>query len=216
MTLFRLDASIRVEGSHSRELADAVETEWTSAHPGDTVIRRDLGRAPLPATTWADAALAGFTPEDARTPEQREAVAVAAELADELLAADAYVFALPLYNYGVSQHFKAWVDTLIAEPRFGAGVEKPLAGRPAVLIVTRGGAYGEGTPRAGWDHATPWIQRVLSDLWGLDVVTVEKEFTLVGVNPALDQFAELAAKLHEAAANDARSHGQALSSRVGA
>jgi FMN-dependent NADH-azoreductase len=216
MTLFRLDASIRTEGSHSRQLADTVEAEWTAARPGDTVIRRDIGLSPLPATTWAASALAGWTPEDARTPEQRAAVAVAAELADELLAADAYVFAVPLYNFTVPAAFKAWVDTVITDPRFGAGVETPLAGRPAILLAVRGGAYGEGTPRAGWDHGTPWIQRVLSDVWGLDVVTVEKEFTLVGVNPALDQFAELAAKMHETAATDARTHGQALGSRVGA
>jgi hypothetical protein len=33
MPLFRLDASIRVEGSHSREIADIVEQEWRTAHP---------------------------------------------------------------------------------------------------------------------------------------------------------------------------------------
>ena len=31
MSLFRLDASIRVEGSHSREIADIVEQEWRAA-----------------------------------------------------------------------------------------------------------------------------------------------------------------------------------------
>jgi phosphatidylserine/phosphatidylglycerophosphate/cardiolipin synthase-like enzyme len=33
MSLFRLDASIRVEGSHSRAIADIVEQEWRDA-PG--------------------------------------------------------------------------------------------------------------------------------------------------------------------------------------
>ena len=49
MSLFRLDASIRVEGSHSRAIADIVEQEWRSAHPGEPVIRRHAGRSP-PAT----------------------------------------------------------------------------------------------------------------------------------------------------------------------
>ena len=35
MSLFRLDASIRVEGSHSRGIADIVEQEWRNAHPGE-------------------------------------------------------------------------------------------------------------------------------------------------------------------------------------
>ncbi|WP_037915062.1 FMN-dependent NADH-azoreductase [Actinacidiphila yeochonensis] len=215
-TLFRLDASISIEGSHSRGLADVVEAEWTAAGSGDTVIRRDLGRAPLSATTWATAAFAGYTAPEARTAEQQQALAVAAELADELIAADAFLFAVPLYNFNVSSHFKAWVDTVLTDPRFAPGGEQVLAGRPTVLVTSRGGAYGEGTPRAGWDHATPWIQRILSDVWGLDVVTVEKEFTLVGVNPALDQFAELAAKMHAAAEADARAQGQALGARVSA
>ena len=37
MSLFRLDASIRVEGSHSRAIADIVEQEWRDAHPGEPV-----------------------------------------------------------------------------------------------------------------------------------------------------------------------------------
>ena len=37
MSLFRLDASIRVEGSHSRAIADIVEREWRSAHPAEPV-----------------------------------------------------------------------------------------------------------------------------------------------------------------------------------
>ncbi|WP_299572252.1 hypothetical protein [uncultured Williamsia sp.] len=52
MTLFRLDASIRVEGSHSRAMADIVEREWTAGHPDDRIIRRHVGTEPIPATTW--------------------------------------------------------------------------------------------------------------------------------------------------------------------
>jgi FMN-dependent NADH-azoreductase len=32
-TLFRLDASIRTEGSTSRALGDIVEREWRAGHP---------------------------------------------------------------------------------------------------------------------------------------------------------------------------------------
>ena len=52
MTLFRLDASIRVEGSHSRALGDIVEHQWRAAHPDDKIIRRDIGTEPIPETTW--------------------------------------------------------------------------------------------------------------------------------------------------------------------
>jgi FMN-dependent NADH-azoreductase len=56
------------------------------------------------------------------------------------------------------------------------------------------------------------MRRILEDVWQLDVRTVEAEFTLVGVNPALDEFRDLAAQMRKDAEATARSHGQALAS----
>ncbi|MEV4537788.1 NAD(P)H-dependent oxidoreductase [Asanoa sp. NPDC049518] len=208
MTLFRLDASIRTHGSASREIADIVEEEWLAAHPGDSIERRHIGVDTLPATAWAAAVTAGMTPLDARTAEQRDAVGLAATLVDELEAADAILFAVPLYNYGVSQHFKAYVDLVCTDPR--ANNAPFLAGKPVVLATVRGGAYGGGTPREGWDHSTPYLRRILADCWGADLTVVEREFTLVGVNPALDPFTEQAARMHAGALQAAREAGRAL------
>jgi FMN-dependent NADH-azoreductase len=210
MSLFRLDASIRVEGSHSRAIADIVEQEWRNAHPGEPVIRRHAGVDPIPATAWATAVFAGFTPEESRTDEQQAAQALAATLTDELIAADALLFAVPLYNFGVSQHFKTWVDMVITDPRMSAGTQPVLAGKPAVLVTVRGGNYQPGTPREGWDHATGWMSRILGDVWHLDLRAVEAEFTMVGVNPALDRFQDLARQLRQEAEEQARRHGREL------
>lgn len=144
MTLFRLDASIREEGSHSRQIADIVQREWDATHPGQAVINREIGVDPLPSDAWA-----------ASLSEQRDAVELAATLADELAAADAMIFAVPLYNFGVSQHFKTWVDLVATDPRMSPGVTPATAGTPAVLATVHGGYYAAGTPREGWDHATP-------------------------------------------------------------
>jgi FMN-dependent NADH-azoreductase len=209
MTLFRLDASIRSEGSASREIADIVEAEWLAAHPGDPIERRHIGVDVLPAEAWAHAVDGSFTPEADRTPQQRDAVALATTLTDELLAADAILLAVPLYNFGVSQHVKAWIDLIMTDPRT-KGEQPLLSGRRVVLATVRGGAYGEGTPRAGWDHSTGYLKRILADSWGADLTVVEREFTLVGVNPALDQFADLAAVMHAGALQSAREAGKAL------
>ncbi len=214
MSLFRLDASIRVEGSHSRAIADITEQEWRNAHPGEPVVRRHVGVDPIPATAWATSVNATWTPEESRTDEQRAAKALAATLTDELVAADALLFAVPLYNYGVSQHFKAWVDMIVTDPRMAAGTEPLLAGKPAVLVTVRGGNYRPGAPREGWDHATGWMRRILADVWQLDLKVVEAEFTLVGVNPALDQFQDLARELREEAEDQARRHGRTLGAAV--
>jgi FMN-dependent NADH-azoreductase len=210
MTLFRLDASIRVEGSASREIADIVEAEWLSVHPGDTVQRRHIGVDVLPSDSWPHAVSAAWAPRADRTPEQVSAVALAATLVDELLAADAILLAVPLYNFGVSQHFKTWVDLIITDPRAAAGGPGLLAGKKVVLCTVRGGAYASGMPREGWDHSTGYLRRIIGDVWGADLTVVEREFTLVGVNPALDAFTDAAASLHVGALASAREAGKAL------
>jgi FMN-dependent NADH-azoreductase len=118
-----------------------------------------------------------------------------------------------LYNFGVSQHFKTWVDLVLTDPRMGPAGGAPLAGKPAVLVTVHGGNYSAGTPREGWDHATGWIRRILEDGWHLDLRVVEREFTLVGVNPALDAFTELAAELKVTAEREALEHGRLLAHR---
>jgi FMN-dependent NADH-azoreductase len=210
MTLLRIDASIRTDGSTSGEIADIVEAGWRESHPGDPVVRRHLGTEPLPSDAWAHAVAAAGTPEAERTPEQRSAAGLAAELAAELLAADAVLLAVPLYNFGVSQHIKTWIDLVIAGPRGDNATAPLLAGKPTVLVTVRGGAYGAGTPREGWDHSTGYLRRILADVWGADLTVVEREFTLVGVNPALDAFTDQAAQLKDAAQSAARNAGRAL------
>jgi FMN-dependent NADH-azoreductase len=212
MSLFRLDASIRTEGSTSRAIADIVENVWREDNPDAAVTRRHIGTEPLPSTSWALAAFGSRTPEADRTDAQSDAVALAATLADELIDADALLFAVPLYNFGVSEHFKTWVDIALTDPRIaGAAPEKVLADKPAVLVTVRGGAYGAGTPREGWDHSTAWIRRILADVWNLDLKVVETEFTLVGVNPALDEFKDIAAQMRLDAEALAAEHGRHLS-----
>ena len=209
MSLFRLDASIRGDGSVSRQVADTVEQAWRAEHPQAQVRRRDIGRDPLPATAWTRAVGAGPVPPQEHTPEQAEAVGLAATLADEVLGADAYLFAVPLYNFGVPQHLKVWWDVLWTDPRWRASGERPLAGRPGVLVVARGGGYGPGTPRDGWDHATPWLRRIFEDVLGLDLRIAEAELTLASVTPAMaglrDKAAEVLAAAHATAADHGRS-----------
>ena len=207
MSLFRLDASIKVEGSASREIADVVEEHWLAAHPGDRVVRRHLGTDPLPSDAWAHAVSASWTPAEDRTPEQQAAAELVAGLTDELLEADAVLLAVPLYNFGVSQHIKAWFDLVITDPRSAAG--PLLAGKPVVLATVRGGAYGAGTPREGWDHSTAYLRRILADVWGAEVTLIEAELTLASTVPAMAGLIPLAEASQTHAHDRARETGAA-------
>ena len=122
--------------------------------------------------------------------------------------ADAYLFAVPLYNFGVSQHVKTWWDILWTDLR-DLG-ERPLAGRAASLVLVRGGGYGPGTPREGWDHATPWLRRVFGDVLGLDLHLTEAELTLADVTPAMAGLRDRAAQLRAEAHVSAEGHGKRL------
>ena len=210
MSVLRVDATIQGDRSASSALADLVLNELLAAHPDVPVVRRHLGRHPLPADAWQAAVSAGFIPEADRTAAQRAALATAERVAAELQDATSVVLALPLYNFGVSQHAKTWIDLALAGAPLGTRL---LEGTPTVLVTTRGGAYGPETPRAGWDHNTDYLRRILVDIWGADLTVVEREFTLVGVNPALDEFTEIAALMHKNAEEAATEAGTALAER---
>ena len=214
MSLFRLDASILPASSASRSLADLVEAEWVAAHPDSSVVRRDLAIEPVPSTAWADVVTSKFVEPDQRTPRQLEARALATTIADEVVDAEALLFAVPLYNYGVSQHFKTWFDLAYTDPRIDPQ-GTALRGKPATLVTVLGGNYAPGTPKEGWDHSTAWLRRVLEDVWGLDLRVVQRPFTLVGVNPALDAFADHAAELKRDAETQATAAGQEIAALRG-
>jgi FMN-dependent NADH-azoreductase len=215
VNLFRIDASLRLDGSVSRSVADTFETAWSAAHPGGSVTRRDVGTDPFDSALWAGALTGGPTPTEARTADQHAGVALATAVADELLAADAVVVATPLYNYGVQPMLKAWTDLVISDSRFGGG-QQPLAGRPLVIVIARGGGYGEGTPKHGWDHATGYLQRIFGDVFGMDVHVVEAELTLADVVPAMEALRGLAAESQAAAHLAAGAHGQRIAELAGA
>ena len=47
-------------------------------------------------------------------------------------------------------------------------------------------------------------------MWGADLTVVEREFTLVGVNPALDAFTDLGRQMHVEALSAADEAGRIL------
>ncbi|MEU4244566.1 NAD(P)H-dependent oxidoreductase [Actinoplanes sp. NPDC026619] len=211
MTVLRIDASIQGPNSASSELADLAEAEWAAVRPGTEFVRRHLGSDPLPADAWQTAIGANFTPEEQRTDAQRAAQALAQQVAAELRDAEAVILALPLYNYGISQHAKIWIDLAMAGGSNPG--ERLLDGKPAILLTTRGGGYGPGTPREGWDHNTSYLTRVVADIWGADLTLIERELTLAGVNPAMDSLRETAELLKKAAHEAAAHAGRTIATR---
>src|SRR5260221_8537960 len=112
MSLLHIDSSANLEGSHSKALAREFVANWQKQNPGEEVIYRDLGSRPVPPIDQHF--IAGLhVPPDQRTPEQAAAYPISDELIDELIAADSYVFAVPMYNFSVPSHFKAYIDQVV-------------------------------------------------------------------------------------------------------
>lgn len=197
--LLHIDASIQGDRSISRALSARAAARWRDLDPEGTVTYRDLAADPLPHLGPA-AAEARFVPPDQHNDEQAAAWAISTELTEEVAAADTVLLGLPVYNYGPPSTVKAWVDHLVApglsmDAATGEGL---LGGREMIVLQARGGGYGEGTPREGWDHAQPWLPHGLS-LTGLEPRFIVAELTLADVNPAMADLRELAAESLRAA-----------------
>ncbi|GAA3531536.1 NAD(P)H-dependent oxidoreductase [Amycolatopsis ultiminotia] len=207
-TLYRIDSSVQGDKSVTREITDELERAWSAALPEGVVARRDLLSTPLSPAVWTHALAARGTEEP--TQEQQSAAGLAAELASEVLAADALVIGAPLYNWGTSAHLKCWIDLLWTDPRF-APRTYPLAGKPIALVAARGGGASAGAPQEGWDHSVPYLLRTFgTDVFGGDVTLIETELTLADLSPAMAHLREQATDLRARSHELARETGEAL------
>jgi FMN-dependent NADH-azoreductase len=182
--LLHMDSSIRTENSRSRALSQHFAQAWRSANADGTVTYRDLAADPVPHIDY-EAFTANFTPEEARTPDQREARALAELLVGEVLEASDIVIGMPLYNFGVPSTVKAWFDRLVVPGLTmgeGGGL---LGGRTLTVTGASGGGYGPGTPREGWDHRGPWLTHAFEQLGLTDVRFIHAELTLARESPAM-------------------------------
>ncbi|GHE93400.1 FMN-dependent NADH-azoreductase [Amycolatopsis deserti] len=189
--LLHIDSSIRGEESVSRKLTARAAAAWRAAHPGGTVTYRDLARNPVPHLGEAGNT-ARVLPREQHTAAQAESWALMEEVIGEIKAADTVLLGLPLYNYGAPSEVKAWVDHLVV-PGLAFDLETHeglLGGRDFVVIASRGGGYGPGTPREGWDHAEAWLPHGLS-LTGLQPRVITAELTLAPENPAMAELIPL-------------------------
>jgi len=183
--LLHIDSSIQGDNSVSRSLTARARDRWLDVNPGGTVTYRDMGAEPIPHFTTASG-LARMVPGDVHSPEQAASWALSAALIGEIQEADTLILGLPLYNFGPPSTIKSWVDHLIA-PGLSMDAETReglLTGKEFIVLASRGGGYGPGTPREGWDHAEPWLPHGLS-LTGLEPRFITAELQLAHVTPEM-------------------------------
>lgn len=183
--LLHVDSSIQSDRSVSRRLTARAADRWRAAHPHGTITYRDLAAEPVPHLDAANGGSRALPPHE-HDEHQAASWELSRRLTDEVKAADVVLLGLPVYNFGAPSTVKAWVDHLVApglslDSETGAGL---LGGCDFVVLATRGGGYGPGTPREGWDHAEAWLPHGVS-LLGLEPRFITAELTLAYVKPEL-------------------------------
>lgn len=213
-TLLHLDSSVfPQDASVSRDVAASFRRAWEAEHPDGTVIHRDLAADPLPHLDGV-AASAAFVPPEARTPEQATAYALRDELACELEQADAVLIGAPMYNFTIPSTLKAWLDQVIINGRTSGTGSPSAAGTPTVVVASRGGGYGPGTPRESWEFVQSYLGKVLGEGMGLELEFVVPELTLAARTPGMESLIELAEASRARAHEEAGAHGKALAARL--
>lgn len=181
-----IQASPRTERSWSRGVADAFVDAYLERHPDDEVETMDLFIEGLPP--FDETAAQGkynIMHGQEGTPEEKAAWEPVESVIAKFIAADKYVFAVPMWNFGIPYILKQYID-LIVQPTYtfsfspDEGYTGLVTGKPALVIYARGGEYEEGTPAASMDFQQRYLETVLNFIGFIDVRSVKVEPTLQG------------------------------------
>jgi FMN-dependent NADH-azoreductase len=171
-TLLKIDSSPMGERSVSRRLTAEFANTWLKAHPGGTVISRDLTTLNIPVVNgpWVAAA---YTSEGARTAEQKDVLAVSDLLIAELQKADEYVVGVPMHNFSIPSTLKLWIDQVVRMGKTfaysAAGREGLLTGKKATLLIASGGVYERGSTAEAFNFVTPYLRTIFGFMGITDV-----------------------------------------------
>lgn len=216
-TLLHIDASVRAtfnpnpsHNSISKNIAKRFIDTLQQQQAIDEYIYRDVGMNP-PTFINQDWIGAVFTPEEKRTTEQKEILALSDQLIAEVTAADLIVISSPMYNYGMPAQLKAWFDQIIRINKTfdfdlarGDFPLQPLLSGKHLVIITSSGEFGFDADgiRANQGHLVPHL-RTLSKYLGVEhideIASEYQEFADIrhqnSLAHALDQANALAVEL---------------------
>lgn len=212
-TLLHIDSSIfPVAESASRQVAETFRAAWLQQHPQGRIISRDLAQSPV-SHIDAGAQYAGYVDPAAHSAEQAAAFAERRELIEELEAADAVLVGAPMHNLSVPSSLKAWIDNVVLMGRTAMG-QATLAGTPVTVIASRGGAYGPGTPRDGFDYVQNFLQAVFGTLLDMEVDFIVPELTGAPTDPKMAELVPLFEASRERADGEATLRGNELATHL--
>ena len=109
--ILAITSSCRAESISSLLVHDII-AKLKSAHPDASLIHHDLAQNPIPLVTeaWITGA---YSDPATHSEEVKHSIGISDRLVDELLAADAIVIGVPMYNLSIPAALKAWIDQIV-------------------------------------------------------------------------------------------------------
>jgi FMN-dependent NADH-azoreductase len=185
MKILHIDSSVTGAKSVSRPLTKET-AEKLASKPGATVTYRDLVGEPLSHYT-AVLRVHGVTPETA-TPAQKSELEMGEAILAEFLASDVVILGAPMYNFNIPSQLKAWIDLIcVAGKTFSYGADGPkglCGGKKVIVVSSRGGLYGAGSPAAAMDFQENYLKTVFGFLGITDITVVRAEGVAYGPDAA--------------------------------
>jgi FMN-dependent NADH-azoreductase len=155
--------------SYSMAVGKAFIEAYRNANSNDEVVHVDLYRTSIPHidtdvfSGWGKLR-SGQGMEHLSTDEKAK-VSRIAELTDQFVAADKYIFVTPMWNFSYPPIMKAYIDTLCTAGKTfkytESGAIGLLTNKKALHIQARGGIYSEGPAaemEAGHRHLATIMQ----------------------------------------------------------
>jgi len=172
-------SSPRGNASYSIQLGNAIIEKLQAAWPGSTVKEYNLVNIHFPHLEEAQIT-SFFTPAEARTAANIEALQHSDEAIKELFDADIIVIGAPMYNFSIHSSLKAWLDHIGRAGvtfSYGEGGPKGLVtGKKVYIATSSGGVYSEG-PMQERDFVVPYLKAFLGFIGMTDVTVVRAEGT---------------------------------------
>jgi FMN-dependent NADH-azoreductase len=197
-----------VAESFSLRTGQAFLEEYKKASPQDEVVHLDLYKLDIPMidadvfSGWGKLA----NGEDLSS-EEKAKVERIAEITDEFVSADKYVFVTPFWNFFFPPKLKAYIDAICIAGKTFKYTENGSVGllgdKRVVHIQARGGFYSEG-PAKELEFGDRYLRTVLGFLGVTDIQTVVAEGMAYDPSKAEGIVAKAIEKAREVAKNFVR------------
>ena len=204
--LLYIQASPRIQRSHSIGVADAFVGSYEQEHADDEIVTVNLFEASIPNFDGL-AVQAKYTimHGEPHSQQELEAWKNVERVIGQFTSADKYVLAVPMWNFSIPYRLKQYIDILV-QPGYtfsyseDKGYQGLVVGKPLLVVYARGGEYPAGSEAEAFDIQKKYVELIFGFMGFKDIRSVVVEPTLQGgpelaktrVREAIDRAKEMA------------------------